>query len=126
MALAVSALKANRLPRVKELLLKVVASGNYVAGGDTLNLGSISNPLFLGDVSVGFPGLIEEYEVVDSPPGYQGSLIPGATLGTWKLQVFQTGAALSGPLGELAAAAYPGAITASFFVIRIAGPKGRV
>lgn len=126
MALALTYYALNHDLRKKEIILKAVASGNYVNNGDTLNLTAATNPKNLGNACFGFPGVIEDYEVLTSPPGYQGQLVVGANLTNWALEVFQTGAALSGPLAQLAAAAYPGAITASFFLLRFRGPKGRL
>lgn len=126
MALALAVQKVNVDMREKEIVLKATASGNYATGGDTVNLTTITNPNFKTNAVFGFPGDINEYEVLSCPTGYVAELIPGATLATWKLKFSATGAALSGALGEIAAAAYPAAITGGTVIVRFKGPKLRL
>lgn len=126
MSIATTAVASRKDLRTKELILSLVASGNYANSGttgDVVNLNSILNPNFLGDAQVGYPAIITEYEVIDSPPGYLGVLVKGATPATWGLRVYQTGAAVSGPFAELANGAYPGAVTGSSFTIRLKSGK---
>jgi hypothetical protein len=65
----------------------IAASGNYSTGGDTLDLSQ--SPL----------------------AGYDYVFMPGAAMNSNKVKIFQQGAA-AGAFPELAAGAYPGAITA--------------
>ena len=120
MALALSAKPTRHGLRTKDRVVKVVASGNYVTGGDTVDLTNVSNPNFLSDQRFGQNSSINDYEVVQAPAGYTAELVPGATLATWKLMVF------SAPNTQLAAAAYPAAITGDFFILRFTGPKATV
>lgn len=119
MALALTIKKVAKYLRDKELILAAVASGNYVPGGDTVNLTNILNPNFVEGANVGFPGVIEDFSVEQMPAGYGGELIPGATLATWKLKITTTAGT------ELAAGAYPGAITGDTIYLRFKGPKLR-
>jgi hypothetical protein len=126
MSLAASAVAIPKHLRDKEMVLSLTPTGNYVNGGDTVNLTSIANPKYLGNANVGFPGNIQIWEVINCPVGYSAKLIPGATLATWKLKVLQGGAANSTPEAEIPAAAYPAAILADVFTIRLVGPKGQM
>lgn len=110
----------------KEIILKVTPSGNYVAGGDTLNLSAATNPKYLVNGVFGYPGNIEDYEVLSCPTGFAAELIPGSNLTNWKLKFSETGAALSGPFAELAAAAYPAALSGGTILLRFRGPKGQL
>jgi hypothetical protein len=103
--------------RVKDRILKAVASGSYATGGDTLDLTNVANPNFKTDAKFGQNVAIEDWEVIQSPAGYGAELVQGATLATWKLKVFTTANT------ELGAGAYPGAITGDYFVLRFSGPK---
>jgi len=112
--------------RTKELIIALQASGNYVAGGDTVNFTLLTAPLGMSDALVGYPGTITDFRVISAPAGYEGKLIKGTTLANWKLKVLQGGAAVSNPLAEIPAAAYPGGVTGDVFVISITGPKLRI
>lgn len=127
MALTSTAVATDHSLRKKEITLSVQASGSYTTGGDTLNLNSILNPKFITDGRVGYPGDITDYEVEQSPAGYQGVLVPGATSATWKLKVLQGGGAVSNPSAEIPQAAYPAALltVGNVFLIRLKGPKLR-
>ena len=120
MPLALAVAAAHHDLRDKELIIQATPSGNYVAGGDTVNLTVVSNPKFIGDAQFGFPGKIDDYEVLSAPDGYTANLVPGATLATWLLQVY------SAANTPLAAAAYPAGVLAGVFLLRFRGPKGRL
>lgn len=91
-----------------------------IAGGDTVDLTKLTNPNNIGDAAIGFPGTIKIWEVIGTPAGYNAKLVPGAALNTWRLRVFSA-------MGtELATGAYPAAILADVFTIRLVGPKGRL
>jgi len=120
MALALTALAVRHDLRTKELILKAVASGNYATGGDTVNLTSILNPNNITNAVAGYPGRITEPIVKQFAGGYVAELIPGTTLANWKLKIF------SAPATELAAGAYPAAITGDFFILGFKGPKGQL
>lgn len=118
MGLALTAVKADIGLRNKELILSAVASGNYVTGGDTINLTVIADPNHIGpNCQAGYPGKIDDYSVEQMPVGYGGELIPGTTLANWKLKIFTTSNT------ELAAGAYPAAITGDKIFVRFKGPK---
>lgn len=120
MAIALSTQTVRHELRIKKLYLLATASGNYVTGGDTVNLQAITPSLGLADATVGYPGVIKHYEVCNAPSGYTANLIPGSTLATWKLQIFSTSNT------ELVAGAYPAGIIATPFVIVVEGPKGQI
>lgn len=120
MALALTVQAVNHDLRTKKLYLIATPSGNYVTGGDTVNLQAITAALGQADATIGYPGKITHYEVCNAPDGYTSNLIPGATLATWKLQIFASDNT------ELAAGAYPAGIIATPFIFLIEGPKGRI
>ena|SRR5690348_13345639 len=81
----------------------IAASGSYVSGGDTLDVSqarimATSQPPIQGTVTV------------DGMSGYDFVFSPGAAMNNGKVKVFQQGAA-AGAFAEVAAGAYPGAIT---------------
>ena len=82
----------------------IAASGNYSSGGDTLDLSQ--SPL----VASAQPP-INGTAWMDGLAGYDYVFIPGAAMNSNKVKIFQQGAA-AGAFPELAAGAYPGAITA--------------
>jgi hypothetical protein len=127
MSLALATMEVHRHLRTKELVIALTASGNYVAGGDTINFNNLTAPLGKSDALIGFPGVISDARVVSCPFGYKAELIPGTNLTNWKLKIEYTGTAVSSAFSELAAAAYPaGLLTPNVFVISITGPKGRI
>lgn len=110
MSLALSTQTVHHKLRTKQLYLNAQASGNYVPGGDTVNLQSgITPALGQADATVGYPGVIKNYGVISAPPGFSANLVKGGTLSTWGLQVFETAAAepdgVPLSLGTLSAAA---------------------
>jgi hypothetical protein len=126
MALASATSAVRRHLRNKEIIIKVTATGNYVAGGDTLNLAANVQPVGMSDANFGFPGDITDYSVGNVPTGFAAQLVPGTNLTNWKMKVLQTGAGLSGPFAELAAAAYPTAAKADTYTLHFSGPKLRL
>ena len=114
--LAPSILKYTPRSNPDYAVIKITASGNYVAGGDTLNL----NPSAITDPNgVGLLG--DPLNQPRTPPaidaeslsGYYAELIPGATLATNKIQFFLSEG------NELAAGAYPAAITGGTLTVRL-------
>jgi len=81
----------------------IAASGNYTTGGDTLDLSQ-----FPVVASASPP--IQGTAWMDGLAGYDYVFYPGATLNANKVKVFQQGAS-AGAFPELAAGAYPAAIT---------------
>jgi hypothetical protein len=84
-------------------------SGNYVAHGDAIDLTGID--LIKSQLP---PTRIQVYEqpaAGASASGYVLVGVPGAAQNNGVLQVFETGAAASDPLSELAAGAYPAGLT---------------
>lgn len=117
MAQALSVRMTRHNVRVKDRIIKAVASGNYATGGDAIDLTNVANPNFKTDAKFGQNVAIEDWEVIQSPAGYGAELVQGALLSNWKLKIFTTANT------ELAAGAYPAAITGDFFVLRFSGPK---
>jgi hypothetical protein len=81
----------------------VSASGNYTTGGDTLDLSQV--PVV---ASVQPPILGTAW--MDGLAGYDYVFFPGAALNNGKVKIFQQGAS-AGAFAEVAAGAYPAAIT---------------
>ena len=81
----------------------IAASGNYTTGGDTLDLSQ--SPL-VGSSQPPINGTAW----MDGLAGYDYVFMPGAAMNSSKVKIFQQGAA-AGAFPELAAGAYPGAIT---------------
>jgi hypothetical protein len=81
----------------------VAASGNYTASGDTLDLSQAGIP------AVTQPP-VQGTAWMDGLAGYDYVFYPGAALNAGKVKIFQQGTS-AGPFPELAAGAYPAAIT---------------
>jgi len=81
----------------------VVASGNYATNGDTLDLSQFP---VLGSTQAPIQGTAW----MDGLAGYDYVFAPGAALNSGKVKIFQQ-AATAGAFPELAAGAYPAAIT---------------
>jgi len=82
----------------------VVPSGNYTTSGDTLDLSQ--GPLIASDQPP-----TQGTAWMDGLAGYDYIFYPGAAMNSNKVKIFQQGSA-AGAFPELAARAYPGAITA--------------
>src|ERR1700719_342092 len=82
----------------------IAASGSYATGGDTLDLSQ--TPI----VASSQPP-INGTAWMDGLAGYDYVFTPGAAMSSNKVKIFQQGAS-AGAFPELAAGAYPGAITA--------------
>jgi len=83
----------------------IVASGNYATGGDALDLSSIG--------AAGVPTTkppIQGTAWMDGLAGYDYVFSPGATINANKVKMFQQ-ASGAGAFSELAAGAYPTAIS---------------
>ena len=120
MALALTVQAVHHQLRTKQLYLIATPTGNYTTGGDTVNLQAITPGLGMADSTIGYPGTIKESEVSSTPQGYGALLVPGATLATWKLKIYSVAGT------ELAAGAYPAAITGGVFVLFLEGVKGQI
>lgn len=83
----------------------VTASGSYSTGGDTLDL-SVLGPLGLPSSKPPIQGTAW----MDGLAGYDYVFTPGSAQNNGKVKIFQN-AAGAGAFTELAAGAYPGAIT---------------
>jgi hypothetical protein len=81
----------------------VTVSGNYSTSGDTLDLSQF--PIIATTQSP-----IQGTVWMDGLAGYDYVFNPGAALNSGKVKIFQQGAS-AGPFAELAAGAYPSAIT---------------
>jgi hypothetical protein len=82
----------------------IAASGNYATGGDALDLSQ-------SPVVASAQPPINGTAWMDGLAGYDYVFMPGAAMNSNKVKIFQQGAA-AGAFPELAAGAYPGAITA--------------
>src|SRR5277367_2653882 len=80
------------------------ASGNYSTSGDTLDLSQFP-------VMAATQAPVQGTAWMDGLAGYDYVFIPGAALSNSKVKIFQQGAS-AGAFPELAAGAYPSAITA--------------
>jgi hypothetical protein len=116
MALQPSIVKYTPNGVPNEAIVSIAASGNYVTGGDTVNL----NPQNIKDPNgVGLIGYPENQP--KTPPsidaqalsGYYAQLVPGATLGANKIQFFLSEG------NELAAGAYPAAILGGTLTVKL-------
>ena len=110
--LTITALKITK----ETMFAKVAPADNaYVAGGVQLNLspGGIAAPSALGVTGPSFPGLVPPGVFSESLGGYYAQITKGSTLANGVLQYFAPGGA------ELAAGAYPAAITGGTLVIAI-------
>jgi hypothetical protein len=115
--------------RDKTVEVSATCSGNYVNSGttgDVVNLYSITIPVgkSLAD-SIGFPAVISEGEVVQSPQGFLGTLVPpaagSATPNLWGLRITNLTSGL-----EIANGAYAaGLLAPNAFGLRFRGPKAR-
>ena len=94
MSLALTTQTANHHLRTKQLYIAAQAAGSYIPGGDLVNLNNVTGAgVAPSDSTIGYPGNIKDYAVISAPPGFSASLVKGATLSTWGLQVFETAAA---------------------------------
>jgi hypothetical protein len=83
----------------------IAATGNYTTGGDTLDRSQV--PLIALDQPP-----VQGTGWMDGLAGYDYVVTPGAAMNSSKVKIFQQGSA-AGAFPELAADAYPGAITAN-------------
>lgn len=81
----------------------VAASGNYSTAGDTLDLSQ-------APIIASTQAPINGTAWMDGLAGYDYVFYPGASISTGKVKIFQQGAS-AGAFPELAAGAYPSAIT---------------
>lgn len=116
MALAFKVLRYTPANNPDTVELGVTVSGNYVTNGDTANL----NPSQYADPN-GLGVLGEPLSQPVTPPsvveenlgGYYANVVPGATLAANLIKFYQPGGA------EVAAGAYPAAITGGTLTIRV-------
>lgn len=116
MANTLTALKPDYSRRRIKRRNKVTLTGNYATGGEILDLSSVLNPTFQPQSNFGTVPAIEDMQVINVPSGYQAQIVAGSgsTLGTaFNLMFFTTAGA------QLAAAAYPAALTAAANTIEI-------
>lgn len=119
MALPLTALQPDYSRRRRTRRYSTLATGNYVTGGVALDLSTILNPHFYGDVFMGTIPLLEQLSV-EMPAGYTAMFVPGTdqtSLATaWKLKIF------TAPDTELAAAAFPASLLADSIFINVDQP----
>ncbi len=82
----------------------VAASGNYSTSGDTLDLSEFP-------IVASTQAPVQGTAWMDGLAGYDYVFFPGTALNNGKVKIFQQGAS-AGAFPELAAGAYPAAITA--------------
>ncbi|HEY0701646.1 MAG TPA: hypothetical protein VGD60_02665 [Candidatus Acidoferrales bacterium] len=82
----------------------VAASGNYTTGGDTLDLSQFP-------VIASAQAPIQGTAWMDGLAGYDYVFAPGAALNNSKVKMFACAATVQAAFPELAAGAYPAAIT---------------
>jgi hypothetical protein len=98
---------ATQTNKLKEIYVSITATNSpagYVTGGDIFDLTALKNPSFFPDpflsrlpVSVGVMN--------EEMGGFYVGILPGATLGTYKIKFYQPGGA------EVAAGNYPAAVS---------------
>ena len=116
MALVLATTDKDLTRRRKNLTISATPSGDYVVGGDTADLTAVTNPKGISNGKVA--ALPKTAKVVNSPGGYVGEFIIGATLATCKLKVYTA-------MGvELTAIAYNATLLADPFLIELSGPLG--
>jgi len=114
MSLAPTALKQNREVNSNSLFIDPKPSGNYVTGGDTLNLGAIANPKGLdvtGPTNSVTNLLVGVFS--DNSSGYYAQVIPGTTLANYKVQWYAPGGT------QVSAGAYPSQITSGQTILSV-------
>lgn len=81
----------------------VAASGSYTTGGDTLDLSQFP-------IIAAAQAPLQGTAWMDGISGYDYVFTPGSAMNNGKVKIFQQGSS-AGPFPELAAGAYPSAIT---------------
>lgn len=114
-SIAISSVNESRRQRIRTAKI-VFAAGDYVTGGMTLNLTTVTNPSNFPCAKFGQNPT--NAELMNTMPGYTAKITRGTNLTNWLLQFYQTGASSGTALTEVAAGAMPAAIVAStdFFV----------
>jgi hypothetical protein len=104
MAIASSLIALDPTRRSVRRTLGLTFSGNYTAGGDTLDLTATANPNGLeGAKAFSLNPVV--YGVRNVPDGYTAEIVAGAALNAWKVKWFTASNT------ELAAGAYPAGIS---------------
>lgn len=103
MPLAVSILNVDRSDKSFLVRGRIVPSGTYPTGGDTLDFSGI------GDLPVSQP---PKMIFLSGQAGFVYSFVPGSTLANGKVKVFcNTAGASNAPLGEHTNATYAGGVS---------------
>lgn len=105
MTIASNARLLQRTRQDTRRVIQLIFSGNYVTGGDNLDLTAISNALGI-DGFKNFSRVPNSFEVLNGPAGYKIEIIKGATTALNLVKIFDIAAA-----AELAAAGYPAALS---------------
>jgi hypothetical protein len=116
--MAIAAVETSRDYTAKNEIVygTLTFSGSYATGGDTLNFDAISK------ASRQSPIFVEIHET-GVPSGYSYSYVASSDEGTGKVAVLETGAAVSTPQTQIAAAAYPAAITGATVIFKATFPR---
>ncbi len=120
MSLASALKKKGDPPSVDKLLVQLTPSGNYVTGGDTFDLTAITDPGGVGLVGFNQPPICVHI-IGQNAGGYRGEFVPGTNATNGKVK-FYTPA--TGATDEVAAGAYPAAITGGTWFALIELVKG--
>lgn len=118
--IALAIVKHSPVTNPDRVFLAATVSDNYVTGGDTLNLtpSSWTDPTGKGVVGPdpGGPVLVPPSPFEENLGGYYCAAVPGTSLAAYKLKFYAPGGA------ELAAGAYPAAITGGNLVLELPFP----
>ena len=90
--------------RIKTLYVNLSAAGNYIPGGDILDLTRIANPLFLPGNNVA-RNPVAVSELNEEMSGFYVGVIPGSAPNAWKMKFYNPGGV------ELPAGPYPMQVT---------------
>lgn len=120
MPLALKAIRQVNAVNALETYISVTASGNYPAGGDPCSLAAsnIADPNLISPVLPGQNPNIPPTVDQSSIGGYTADLIQSSTLGGYKLKFWTSEGS------ELAAGAYPAAISGGTITLKVTAPKG--
>ena len=92
-----------------------------IAGGDILDLTSITAALGQSDATIGYPGKVSNFQVISAPAGYPApTIVKGTTLKNWRLRTY------SAIDTEQATGNYPTDVAAGTFVLMFEGAKSQM
>lgn len=120
-ALAVTDVNESRRSRTRTVKV-TIAAGDYVSGGLTLNLTTVTNPNNLPEAKFGSNPV--NVTVKGNYGVYDVKVIPGSALTNWKLQLWTTGASSNAVFTEAPVSAInAGGVSTNFVLLDFIGPK---